>query len=80
MIIFDEMSRTIDQVAFGERLSEYFHSKRISAEFDLEVGNVREHGGLLITEDKDFGELIFSHHIEKVACYLFANTNRHIPD
>ena len=35
---------------------------------DLQVVEiVRSHSGLLITEDKDFGELIFSHQIEKVA-------------
>ncbi len=69
MIIFDE---NVEDYWIKLLSAKGYQNISIRKEFrgisDLEVVEiVREHGGLLIPEDKDFGELIFSHHIEMVA-------------
>jgi predicted nuclease of predicted toxin-antitoxin system len=69
MIIFDENVEEYWIQLVKSKGYEYFsireHFHGISDTEVIEL--VRKHKGLLITEDKDFGELLFSHGIEKVS-------------
>lgn len=69
MIIFDENVESYWIQLIKSKGIEYFSIREncygISDKEVIEIA--REKQGLLITEDKDFGELLFSHGIEKVS-------------
>ncbi len=69
MIIFDENIEEYWIQLFKNKGYEYFSIREncagISDKEVIEI--VRKKKGILITEDKDFGELLFSHGIEKIS-------------
>jgi predicted nuclease of predicted toxin-antitoxin system len=69
MIIFDENVEEYWIKLIMNQGYEYISIRHsFSGITDTEVINiVKEHKGLLITEDKDFGELVFAHGITNVA-------------
>lgn len=72
MIIFDE---NIDQSVIDQIKEDGYDTLSIKATApgisDLEVIEiVSKHSGLLITEDKDFGELVFAHGFDQISVVL----------
>jgi predicted nuclease of predicted toxin-antitoxin system len=69
MIIFDEnVEEYWIQLIKGKGYEYFSIRENCHGISDNEVIDiVRKHKGLLITEDKDFGELLFSHGVEKVS-------------
>ena len=75
MIIFDENVEEYWIQLIKNKGYDYFsirdNSFGITDSEVIEI--VRNKKGLLITEDKDFGELLFSHRIEKVSVLFMRN-------